>query len=229
MLIKELNNRKGALLPEPVKQNFLALKLTRRGLEVPEATTKLLHWVISSMPEIAAIYGIRGQVLDGFQHYRFGFTQAENLIDLTQTHNFSENIDREMIALFTAVHDLGRMMVGSGASIDHYKIQGSFLHPIVGAMILREVIEPIWMDLSEDMIALFKALITTAERHTLSIGLMASIVKAQRINEIETAPYHLYNGDLLMVHIEMGKYGKYAHLIALADLINNISVKLAGV
>jgi hypothetical protein len=38
-----------------------------------------------------------------------------------------------------------------------------------------------------------------------------------------------FYSDLIMIHVEMGKYGKYAHLIALADLINNVSVKLTGV
>ncbi|MFH1361822.1 MAG: hypothetical protein ABIH69_04125, partial [bacterium] len=217
MLIRELNARKGTILPRTVRQNLCQRMQGKKGMGVLGARDVLLNWTIGSMPMIAEEYGVKLQVIDGIQHYRFGFVQAENLIRVSNTDNFAEDPGKKMIALFTSVHDIGRMMVGSGASVDRYPGQSNFLHPVVGAMMLREAFEPVMRELANDIVNLLNALVTTAERHTLSIGLTASQVEKQRISEIEVSPYHLSRGALLMADVEMGKYGKYAHLVALAD------------
>ncbi|MBN3032807.1 MAG: hypothetical protein JW873_01795 [Candidatus Saganbacteria bacterium] len=236
MLIDKLNSRIGQLLPRDVKLD-LRHQMAPKGLDVSQARNRLLNWVIGAMPQIAGEYGVMGQDVDGIQHYRFGFVQAEKLIAISKTDNFSEDAEKKMVALFTAVHDLGRMMVGSGASKLPTEIkddatarefiqQGNFLHPIAGAMMLREAFEPLAEDISNDLASLLKALVTTAERHTLSIGLMTSALQEHGIDRLNARPYFQRTGSLLMADAySLGEYGKYAHLVALADLINNPSVK----
>ncbi|NQT30567.1 MAG: hypothetical protein HQ596_08340 [Candidatus Saganbacteria bacterium] len=229
MLITKLNARSENLLPQAVRLD-LRHRIKKKSMDVLKARDILLSWAIGSMPQIAKEYGVEGQELDGIQHYRFGFVQAENLIRISGTKNFAEDPEKKMIALFTSIHDIGRMMVGSGASKDIYGAQGNFFHPIVGAMMLREAFEPLMRELTSDVATLLDALVTTAERHTLSIGLVASYCENQRLSQLNASPYSAHKDALLMADVEMGKYGKYAHLVALADLINNPSVKgLPGV
>jgi hypothetical protein len=224
------------LLPISVK---VPSELMDKNLTAFQARDVLLPWLIDVMPKIAEKHDVPLQVQDGLQHYRFGVTQAKRLITLTGTKNFNkeENTGDRMIALFTAVHDIGRMMTGSGASIDidsmspedmkAYLFEGNFLHPIVGAMMLREAFDPIISEMSPDSRELVNALIYTAERHSLSIGIMPNVMTDMKIRQIPG--YKNGPERLLLVDANMGKYGKYAHLIALADLINNVNVKLRGV
>jgi|GEM_PF-3145932 len=226
-LINALNSGKGALMPSNVKRT-LASRLSSGNATVPEARNVLLNWTISSMPQIAEMHGVSGQETDSLQHYRFGFHQAERLIERAGLPKLSPD-SREMLALFTGVHDMGRLMVGSGASADKYGASGNFLHPIAGAIMLREAFDPIAERSSSDLQKLFYALVMTAERHTLSYGLPASIVDAQGIHLIDQEPYMGYKGPLFLADVSLGEYSRFAHLVALADLINNVDQKLSGV
>jgi hypothetical protein len=225
LLINKLNASKGNLIPLEKKQALWQKFQGRKGLGLSAARDLLLNWVLDSQPLIAGRHGVADQAADTLQHYRFGLVQADNLIELAKTNIFAEDPSRKMLALFTSVHDLGRLLVGSGASCDKYPAEGNLLHPIVGAMMLRETFAPLQSEISGELLDLFQALVITAERHTLSLGLMPSQVAARNIPGIEAQPYQNFKGSLLMSDVEMGTYGKYAHLAALADLINNVCEK----
>jgi hypothetical protein len=179
------------------------------------------------MPNIAAHHCVeQAQVIDSLQHYRFGYRQAENLI----VASGAVGIDYELLGLFTIVHDIGRMMVGSGASKFRYpRMAGNLLHPVVGAIMLREAFRPLRDHVADRVWQLLEALVCTAERHTLSIGLTATAVQKSQLPTLNIAPYHGLRGALLLVDAPISpEFAKYGHLVALADLVNNVSERLEG-
>lgn len=234
MLAAEINTRVNSrtMLPQSVKASFSSALSS--GRTIPAVIRPLTSWVVGAMPAIAQYHGIRpDQVIDSLQHYRFGFVQAKRLLDAKKTEKFSQGIygpyEEDLIALFESVHDLGRMMVGSAATRDMFsdKNEGNMLHPIVGAMMLREASSSVTFRVSPLVSGLVRALIATAERHTLSIGLPASAVAAFGLDQI--SPWYSSGGSLWLKDGDMPEiYKKYAHLIAFADLINNVSEKLSG-
>ncbi|MFA5104588.1 MAG: hypothetical protein WC527_05380 [Candidatus Margulisiibacteriota bacterium] len=231
MLIAEINARVSSqtMLPPRVKSSFH--NALASGNMVSSVLRPLTFWVIGSMPEIAKHHGVRSdQVLDSLQHYRFGFVQAQRLIDASGSGKFSrmegENL---LLSLFEGVHDIGRMMVGSAATQDMYpeNNEGNMLHPIVGAMMLREACSSVTSGIPPMVSGLLKALIATVERHTLSRGLPASALASFGVTQI--SPWYSSGSHLWLSKADMPQiYKKYAHLIAFADLINNVSEKLSG-
>ncbi|MEI7048743.1 hypothetical protein, partial [Klebsiella pneumoniae] len=92
---------------------------------------------------------------------------------------------------FTIIHDIGRMMVGSGASEFRYpELDGSLLHPVIGALMLTEAFSQLPGAISGKVRKLLKALEYTAERHTRSIGLTRETVKKWQLAKLER-----YNRD----------------------------------
>jgi len=101
------------------------------------------------------------------------------------------------------------------------------LHPIVGAIMLKEAFSLLRgrKDGSHD--GLFTALEYTAERHTRSIGLTPKVVEACEVWRLDS--YEDVD-CLLLAGVEglTEEFARYAHLVALADLINNVSERLNG-
>jgi hypothetical protein len=227
-LIRYINANKGALLPDTVKSELRNQLAGRKNLRFSEARKVLLNWAVWAMPIIAEKHKVANQAIDSLQHYRFGFVQAERLIKRSGAPKLSSD-DLETLNLFNSVHDMGRLMVGSGASKDEYGEQGSLLHPIVGALMLREAFDPIAVEANSDLTKLFRALVMTTERHTMSFGLSPSVVEKYKIHTIAAEPYYGFKGSLFLADVEMGSFTRCAHLVALADLINNVDQKLFGV
>jgi hypothetical protein len=179
------------------------------------------------MPSIAAYHGVKlDQVIDSLQHYRFGFRQAQNLVSAHGEVSF----DPELVGVFTIVHDLGRMMVGSGASAFRYPPEdGNLLHPVVGALMLREAFAVVREFAAPRVQQMLEALEFTAERHTLSIGLTQEVVHKTKLATLRYPPYFGSDEPLFLASAPMSpEFSRYAHLVALADLINNVSDKLLG-
>lgn len=223
-LIKYINANRGALLPVIVKNKLRNELAESKNMCLKKAQRILLNWTVWAMPIIAEKYNVTDQAIDSLQHYRFGSVQAEHLIKRSGASAFSSE-DLETFTLFNGVHDIGRMMVGSPASKDIYGKQGALLHPIVGAVMLREAFDGIAVEKASDLAELFRALVMTAERHTMSIGLSCSTVAKFNIDTIKGYS----TNSLYLADAEMEPFGRFAHLVALADLINNVDQKLSGV
>jgi len=227
-LMKYLNQRR-PLLPTVVTASLVKEFTGKCAMCVSAAVRQLLVWCVQSMPDMADDPHVREcQVLDSLQHYRFGFHQAQSLISAFGVTSF----DNEMVGLFTIIHDIGRLMVGSGASKPRYPShrQGDILHPIVGAIMLREAFQPLRGRVASEVRELLNSLIYTVERHTLSIGLMATTLQNCGLARLEIPPYQGHRSSLLLIDAPMAPaFAQYAHLVALADLINNVSETLNGV
>ncbi len=198
----------------------------------------ILNWVVESMPEIADYYNTPHiQVWDSIQHYRFGFIQADKLWGASPDLQEITEDDKKYIALFTCVHDIGRLMVGGGASKNMYPVndEGYILHPVIGAAMLREAFVPIMGD-GAGADDLLSSLISVTERHRLSVGMTGSEIERANIRDI--TGYE--NCERLMLYDAMSTKGNnnprgtrnpfsvYAHIVAMADLINNVDAVLTG-
>ena len=222
-LIDELNQKR-KLMPHEVMDDLVRQFQEEPDVCVSSVARLLSIWCVESMPNIAAYHGVeQTQVIDSLQHYRFGMRQAQNLTVASGT----DIPDYELLSLFTIFHDIGRMMVGSGASKFRYPaMDGNLLHPVVGAIMLRQAFSVIDDSLNPPIRQLLEALVYTTERHTLSIGLTKTAVDKSNISKLI---YYEDIESLLLVDAAISSdYVRYAHLVALADLVNNVSEKLAG-
>ena len=249
MLIERLNIRAGNLLPRQVK-NILTRTFTNQVVAGrTRAENVLLRWALDAMPAIAEYHGVPStQVIDSIQHYRFGIVQALRLLKAGGNTNVAAQMGyEERIALFTAIHDIGRMMVGSGASkivdfegrlhpldedstLKKAREEGNLAHPIVGALMLEEAFSPLFGIVKDDIAGLLRSLISTTERHSIAVGIQSFFVRAQRIGQLRDPRYHDKDGSLFLADDPQlhPAYHIYAHLVALADLVNNVSETISG-
>ncbi|MEK7377099.1 MAG: hypothetical protein AABZ57_08090 [Candidatus Margulisiibacteriota bacterium] len=234
-LVEALNIKRGRLLPPVVKQRFVHdLRQGEMSMGISRMRDILLDWTLQSMPEIADHHGIPlSQVRDTIQHYRFGFVQAEKIWAAVPWLPPITKEDKRFIALFTCVHDIGRMMTGSGASEDRYAadMEGNLLHPIAGAQMLKEVyFHSDFKARNGEQTTFLQALDAVTERHTLSVGIPNANMEKGHVREIigYESRQSLMLYDSMVEMCFRNPFSLYTHLVAMADAANNVSEALTG-